>query len=177
MCNHKVPALLPFKTVKGINDYVGFKEDGTMEVGAGMEVDGNMTLNSPADLKFKQGSLPTGKMYYQHTITISYQYRGIGAGTDALYVCFTALSTNNLPCDSWQDIFTVFGGRSLSCSGALGSEAEKPVTLDLHTATTSGAYFVYASSNSDSGWSTRNVKISEIPSGYPLTIKDDVCLP
>ena len=48
---------LKWKTRKGLEDNVAFKEDGTMEVGKNIEVDGTLTLNAPEDLAFKTGSI------------------------------------------------------------------------------------------------------------------------
>lgn len=113
MCNHKVPALLPFKTVKGINDYVDFKVDGTMEVGAGMEVDGSMTLNSPTDLKFKQGSLP--KQYNWHFIKlVAGPHPAVGY---KFTTSFLMPATSNLKVSKLEDLFTVFSGDYVACSG------------------------------------------------------------
>ena len=48
---------LKWKTRKGLEDNVAFKEDGTMEVGKNIEVDGTLTLNAPEDLAFKTGTI------------------------------------------------------------------------------------------------------------------------
>lgn len=115
MCNHKVPALLPFNTVKGLSDNVGFKEDGTMEVGAGMEVHGDMTLNSPTDLKFKQGSLP--KPYNWHFVKlVAGPHPAVGY---KFTTSFLMPATSDLKVANLNDLFTVFSGDYIACSGTV----------------------------------------------------------
>ena len=48
---------LKWKTRKGLEENVAFKEDGTMEVGKNIKVDGTLTLNTPEDLAFKTGTI------------------------------------------------------------------------------------------------------------------------
>lgn len=132
MCNHKVPALLPFKTVKGLSDYVGFKEDGTMVVGAGMEVDGSMTLNSPTDLKFKQGSLP--KQYYWHFVRMKSSASELHPYS--FLFSFLMPATSNLNITSIQDLITVFGGDYIDCNGKMSYPGGDGQLLGLKVGTT-----------------------------------------
>lgn len=48
---------LKWKLRKGLDENVAFKEDGTMEVGKNLKVDGTLTLNTPEDLAFKTGAI------------------------------------------------------------------------------------------------------------------------
>lgn len=154
------------------------KPTGDVDIGKNLDVDGVIRLNTPDDLTFVTGSLPTSKTYYQHTVTIKYAYQGIGDGNKAITACFTAISTINTSCKNWADIFSVFGGRTLGCSGCTGLSVEGGsvvLSLDLRTPTTAGAYFTIGYPGGDSvGVSMDDTKISDISSAFPLTIEDVV---
>lgn len=118
------------------------KPNADVDIGNNLDVDGNLKLNSPDNLTFVTGSLPTPNTYYQHTVTMSISHGLSAPGVS--YITFTALSTTDTPVTTYDLLHTVFGGRTIATSGvALQQtgyeyyEAGTAVLLDLHGGTIS----------------------------------------
>lgn len=151
------------------------KPTGDVDIGKNLDVDGNLKLNTPDNLTFVTGSLPKAKTYYQHTVHITFGNND----TSITDICFTALSTNNTPIDSYQDLHTVFGGRNIAVTGIgkcwsyPGGTAMTPLYLDLHGGTISTDKI----QGTDSANALGDALSVFVTNEGALVIKDDVCLP
>lgn len=115
--------------IKRLFKSVWSDDEGNVEVGKNLEVDGYLVLNSVQDIKDRNGKnlLPI----FQHTVTIT----GTETSADdfASHITFTAYSAKNTPIDSYQDLHDLFGGRKVSATGAVmqGGDATTVSYIDL----------------------------------------------
>lgn len=107
------------------------------------------------------------KTYYQHTVTITMSGQQTGS------FVFTAMSDKNTPIESYQDLNTVFGGRSIggSCtvndSTLVAGSITGAVLINLHGGTISTDKIVFTAMS-------KEYLLSSFAGG--ITIKDDVTL-
>lgn len=107
------------------------------------------------------------KNYYQHTVTITMSGQQTGS------FVFTAMSNKNTLIDSYQDLNTVFGGRSIggSCTvndpTLVAGSITGAVLINLHGGTISTDKIVFTAMN-------KEYLLSSFAGG--ITIKDDVTL-
>lgn len=107
------------------------------------------------------------KTYYQHTVTITMSGQQTGS------FVFTAMSNKNTLIDSYQDLHTVFGGRSIggSCTvndpTLVAGSITGAVLINLHGGTISTDKIVFTAMN-------KEYLLSSFAGG--ITIKDDVTL-
>lgn len=117
------------------------KPTGDVDIGKNLDVDGLIRLNTPDDLTFVTGSLPTAKTYYQHTVHINFGSGGSSSNTSLNDICFTAISTNSTKIIDYSTLHTVFGGRNIAVSGIgkcwsyPGGAIMTPLFLNLHGGT------------------------------------------
>lgn len=153
------------------------KPTGDVDIGKNLDVDGLIRLNTPDDLTFVTGSLPKAKTYYQHTVRMELPTQEDGNMGQGIY--FTALSTSNVPIDSYSDLHTVFGGRDIAVTGFIAVQCgptswwQVPVTyLDLHGGSIAtdkvGVTKLVIDTSQKFEYS-----LSELDT---ITFKDDVCL-
>ena len=152
------------------------KPTGNVDIGKNLDVDGLIRLNTPDDLTFVTGSLPTPKTYYQHTVTMSITHGLPASGVS--YITFSALSTKRTPVTTYDLLHTVFGGITIACSGvALQQtgyeyyEAGNAVLLDLRggTISTDKVTLIYPAGST--GTNPNAVALSALGS---IVFKDDV---
>ena len=109
------------------------------------------------------------KVKYQHTVHIT----ALSDADKQLNVSFTAMSSDNTPVNSYQNLHTVFGGRNLTVSGnAKYYSMQLPVYLDLHGGSI-GTDKIYCSSAESVG-AYQQPTLDSFPN---ITFTDDVCIP
>lgn len=148
-----------------------YKEDGVKAesvdeiIGGKGYIDANTLLPLAFDEDVEIGLNNCSKAKYAHCLTIACQ------GSE---MCFTAMSSNNLVIDSYQDLETVFGGDRIALSGAVNGITQKadskPVYIDLHGGTVAKDFIrVY------DGSAFSNVTLASLPGS--VTFTDDVYIP
>lgn len=166
---------LKWKLRKGLEENVAFKEDGTMEVGKGLDVDGPLTLNAPEDLAFKTGSLDFSKLKNQHTVRY---YAVLGGETSAptgyISIAFTCNSPSGLEIDSPQDLFMVFGGQDIAVAGSFYFNGREYFPTYIHLGASINDSAIYGSTAEYYG-SLEPVALSHWPNS--LKIEDTVFNP
>lgn len=153
--------------IKRLFKSVWSDDEGNVEVGKNLEVDGNLILNSPQNIKNnnRKNLLPI----FQHTVTIA----GEQTAEDNYsgYLTFTANSTKNTPIDSYQDLHELFGGCNVSVSGLTNANPNAPaVLLNLHGGTIATDFIEFV----DISAGNFTLSLSKIGS---ISFADDVCLP
>ena len=90
------------------------KPTADVDIGHNLDVDGNLKLNSPDNLKFVTGSL-SGKKYYNHKITL---ITGTGS-IDKMKLIINEVSEYQFPITSWSTMLSQFGSRNPAFTGVM----------------------------------------------------------
>ena len=116
------------RQIKNLFETVQTDANGNVEIGKNLTVDGNIKLNSPDNLTFKSGGLPK----YYHFITL------VAGPHPALGYKFTTSflmpATSNLKITKLEDLFTVFSGDYVACSGTVTYGGGTGNLLGIHFA-------------------------------------------
>lgn len=183
--------------LKKLSQSIWTDENGNVEIGKNLEVDGEATINTKltsVDNSFNRVTIPTlnairtpnnsggydafgntldatySKAKYHHCVTIQYAYADDEATSANFMICFVADSTKNTPIDSFQDLTSVFGGRRIPITGN-GNVDASPIYIDLHSTTISGAYLKFWDSDIDEA--SFQIPFSKLTM---ITYKDDVSI-
>ena len=148
------------RQIKNLFESAWTDENGNVEIGKNLTVDGNIKLNSPDNLTFKSGGLP--KQYYWHFVRmIAYANE---SNPYTFKFSFLMPATSNLTVHNINELITVFGGDYINCNGKMSYPGGDGQLFGLQVGTTeSDTYILFSSGNGiDDTFALSNYGVIEI---------------
>ena len=148
------------RQIKNLFESAWTDENGNVEIGKKLTVDGNIKLNSPDNLTFKSGGLP--KQYYWHFVRmIAYANE---SNPYTFKFSFLMPATSNLTVHNINELITVFGGDYINCNGKMSYPGGDGQLFGLQVGTTeSNTYILFSSGNGiDDTFALSNYGVIEI---------------
>ena len=132
------------RQIKNLFESAWTDENGNVEIGKNLTVDGNIKLNSPDNLTFKSGGLP--KQYYWHFVRmIAYANE---SNPYSFKFSFLMPATSNLTVHNINELITVFGGDYINCNGKMSYPGGDGQLFGLQVGTTaSDTNILFSSGN------------------------------